>query len=187
MLSTWTPKDYGFYRFENRREGRSEENMANKGLLWSYFVDLEDGNKCGTLVFNTHLSTSNAVIMRQIEEIKDHFERIRDEVIWDTQHFEFYLMGDFNSKLDSDAMVKLKKSMNLTHISTEKPTNGEQTESIDHIFVWRKKRDSKLTNAMNVQYVKSEVIKPWEKEHEECPKTVDSLSDHCWQAVAVME
>ncbi len=182
ILSTWKPKDHGFFRYVASKGMWTEENLANKGLLWSYFVDWNEPTKCGTLVFNTHLSTSHPVQLLQIQEIKRHFERIRDAVMDQTEHFEFYLMGDFNAETDGRVIEELQESMGLKRVSTTKPTNAEQTNAIDHIFVWRKNVNE---SESDIKYVQSEVVKPWESGHNVCPMNVDSLSDHCWQAVAV--
>ena len=86
---------------ENGPGIRTEECLANKGLLWSYSVDWNEPTKCGASVFITHLSTNNAVQRPQIQESQSHFEQNRDELIDETQHFDFYLMGGLNAKIGS--------------------------------------------------------------------------------------
>ena len=182
ILSTWQPRQQGFIAYMaskwNKGIKKDEEVLANKGMLWAYYVN--DAETCGTLVMNTHTTTSTEVQYYQMEELKDAFKKLCDELMDKTKYFEFYLAGDFNAELKEEQLDNLMRSLNLKHISSMKKTNGPQTRCIDHIFAWRKDLD-----VANVEHKVSELAKPWESHCNACPGTEKSLSDHCWQCVTV--
>eukprot|EP01083_Nonionella_stella_P022635 62594_1 len=181
ILSTWKPKHHEFIAFEHTPAIPHEEMLANKGILWAYYVNPQ--GTCGTVVINTHLSTNTETQYLQMEELKIHFKELCDELMDRTKHFEIYMTGDFNSEYHEPHLYHLQKSLKLRHISTMRMTNGPQNRCIDHIFLWRKNENEYLTQ--RTKCIQSEVIKPWNNQCVQCPKTTDCLSDHCWQAIIV--
>ena len=59
----------------NWPDGWHEERLANKGVLWAFWV----GPQQGMLVLNTHLSTRGAVKRKQLEELSCLFAELRSK------------------------------------------------------------------------------------------------------------
>ncbi|CAE7764371.1 unnamed protein product [Symbiodinium pilosum] len=177
IFSTRAPSEKGFRAYRNYPDGLHEERLANKGVLWAFWVD---GSQ-GLLVLNTHLSTRSAVKLRQLGELAGLFTELKSRFLSSATVLEVYVCGDFNLDPQRDPGFKSWcEELGFERITTGKPTNAWLSVALDHIFTWR-------SDSRKISRVVSDPVRPWVEKCQfgTCHCERDDISDHCWQCMVV--
>ena len=134
MLSSHQPVAKGFVAFEPQGGASyhcswrgiltATESLANKGCLWGYWRDPASGT--GVVVVNTHLAAGycpGATKQYQVEQLIALLQQLKSSYERVTDHFELYLVGDFNQEVQSPYLKQMQEETGLEPISTKEPTH----------------------------------------------------------------
>ena len=175
ILSTWKPIECGFTAFESQASSWgswTDEQFANKGMLWAYWKK-ED---IGTIVVNTHMNAdSRHKQYLQLNELAHLIGGLKKKYIGYTKGLEVYVVGDFNVEYNDPHLNEVMVNSLGFEVVTEFVDN-EICGNIDHIMMWNNFGD-KSGHAQTFQ----ETANPPLFIENDFKKNY--LSDHAWRGI----